>query len=92
MGYDGEHCETESNSVKAVKYVQWTTTIICIICLTLVWIVIISNDLLNYFKICNERIDISEWKRERLYGKEDKQTKKSKKELKIKKRIISKKI
>jgi hypothetical protein len=47
--------------------------------------------LLNYFKICNERIDINEWKREKLYGKEDKPTKKAKKELRIKKRTNSKK-
>ncbi len=91
MGYDGENCETESNSIKAVKYVQWTATIICIICLTIFCIIIVSNDLLNYFKICNERIDITEWKREKLYGKEDKPAKKAKKKLKIKKRTISNK-
>jgi len=78
-GFEGEHCEIESTLVKLVKNIQWTTTIICIVCILIFWIFVISNDAMNYFKICNQRIDISEWKREKLYGKKDKQKKTKKK-------------
>ena len=80
-GFEGENCEIESSSVKAVKNVQWTTTIIAILFLALFWIVIISNDLLNFFKIGHKRVDINEWKSEKMHGEKDKpkKTKKKKK-------------
>jgi hypothetical protein len=31
--------------------------------------VIISNDLLNYFKIGHKHVDLNEWKSEKLHGK-----------------------
>jgi hypothetical protein len=48
-GYEGRNCEIESSSVKLVKSVQWTTTIISILFLAVFWVVIMSNDLLSYF-------------------------------------------
>jgi hypothetical protein len=83
VGYGGEKCELESNSVKTVKSIQWTTTIISILFISIFWTVIISNDLLNKFKICNERIDINIWKNEKLHGKR-KKSKMNSKEMKKK--------
>ena len=34
-GFNGDNCELESNEVKAVKSFQWTTTIICIMCMVI---------------------------------------------------------
>jgi len=82
VGYEGENCEIESNAVKYVKGIQWTTTIVALVFLVTFWIIVISNDALNYFKACNERIDIGEWKREKIFGK--KQKNKHKKETKKK--------
>jgi hypothetical protein len=59
-GYEGRNCDIESSSVKLVKSVRWTTTIISILFIAVFWIVIMSNDLLSYFKIGHERIDINE--------------------------------
>jgi hypothetical protein len=50
-GYEGEICELESNSVKMVKNVQWTTTIICIICISTFVVLIMGNDLFNFLKV-----------------------------------------
>ena len=50
-GYEGEICEKESNKVKLVKNVQWTTTIICIICILTFCMLVTSNDLFNCLKI-----------------------------------------
>jgi hypothetical protein len=68
VGYGGENCEIESNSVKVVKSIQWTTTIICILCILIFWLLIIGSDVLGYFKIGHERIDMNEWRREKLHG------------------------
>ena len=70
-GYSGDKCDIESNSVKTLRYTQWTSTIICIICMITFCILIIGNDVLNYFKIGNEKIDINEWREEKLHGKSD---------------------
>ena len=75
-GYEREVCEIESSTVKAVKTIQFTTTIICIVCLATFWIVLISNDLLNYFKIGHKRVDLNEWKSEKRHGKKIKPKKK----------------
>jgi len=68
-GYSGDKCDLESNFVKVIRYVQWTSTIICIICIITFWTLIVGNDVLNYFKIGNEKIDINEWKHEKLQEK-----------------------
>jgi hypothetical protein len=49
-GYEGDDCEIESNTVKVVKNVQWTTTIICIICIATFMLIILGNDLFNFLK------------------------------------------
>jgi hypothetical protein len=49
-GYEGEQCELESNTIKVVKNVQWTTTIICIICIVTFIILILGNDFFNFLK------------------------------------------
>ena len=67
-GYEGEKCDIESNSVKVVKYVQWTTTIICIVCITIFWLLVIGSDVLDYLKIGSEHIDMDKWRREKLHG------------------------
>ena len=67
-GFEGDECEVESSSIKLVKNFQWSSTIICIVCIVSFWIVIIGSDLLDYFKMGHEQIDINEWKREKLYG------------------------
>jgi hypothetical protein len=77
-GYDGDKCENESSSVKLVKSVQWTTTVISILFISTFWIIIVLNDLLNYFKIGHKRIDINEWKSEKIHGEKSKLTKKKK--------------
>ena len=69
-GFEGENCELELNLVKIVRYVQWTTTIICIICLITFWFVIISSDILDFLKIGDEIIDVKKWKRQKIFGKE----------------------
>jgi hypothetical protein len=71
-GFNGDTCDIELNSSKAVKYVQWLSTAICILFILTIWILSISSDVLNYFKICAQRIDINEWKREKLYGEKSK--------------------
>jgi hypothetical protein len=53
-GYSGDKCDFESCLVKVIRYVQWTSTIICIICLITIWTLIVGNDVLNYFKIGND--------------------------------------
>jgi hypothetical protein len=68
-GYEGDNCEIEGNTVKKVKYTQWSATIICIVCIIIFWLVIISSDILDYFKIGSEHIDMDEWRREKLHGK-----------------------
>jgi hypothetical protein len=67
-GFNGDKCELESNEVKAVKSVQWTTTIICIVCIILLWILVVGNDVLNYLNISDKSINIDEWRREKLHG------------------------
>jgi hypothetical protein len=72
LGYEGEVCDKELNEVKKVKYTQWTTTIICMICIATFWFVIITCDILNYLKIGNEHVDMDEWRHEKLHGKNNK--------------------
>ncbi len=72
-GYSGETCELESNSIKQLKTFQWTSTIICIICIITFWTLIVGSDVLDYLKIGHEHIDMNEWRREKYYGKDDKE-------------------
>jgi hypothetical protein len=69
-GFEGENCELELNLVKIVRFVQWTTTVICIICLIKFWFVIIGSDVLDYLKVGDEIIDVKKWKRQKIFGKE----------------------
>jgi hypothetical protein len=71
-GYDGKQCEIESNTIKAVKSVQMTATIISIVFLIIFWIIIIGTDVLDYFEIGNEHIDMDEWRREKFHGEKAK--------------------
>ncbi len=87
-GYEGDKCEIESGAVKAVKSIQWTTTIISILFIGTFWIIIVSNDLLNYFKIGHERIDINEWKSEKIHGEKSKPKKKTNKDKKRKSKDV----
>jgi hypothetical protein len=90
-GYNGDKCEIESNSSKATKYVQWLATAICILFILTVCTLTISSDVLNYFKICAQRIDLNEWKREKLYGeKRKKRVKRNKVNRKHKWRMVQK--
>jgi len=92
-GYEGDKCELESSAVKAVKSIQWTTTIISVLFIATFWIIIVSNDLLNFFKIGHERIDINEWKSEKIHGEKSKPKKnnnKNKKRLQNKKKKCEK--
>jgi hypothetical protein len=70
-GYEGDVCDKELNKVKKVKYTQWTTTIICVVCIIIFWLVIITSDILDYFKIGSEHVDMDEWRHEKLHGKKD---------------------
>jgi hypothetical protein len=72
-GYSGETCDLESNSIKQLRYFQWTSTIICILFIITFWILIVGSDVLDYFKIGDEHIDINEWRREKYYGKDGKE-------------------
>ncbi len=85
-GYSGDKCEIESTLKKVVTYVQWTTTIICIICFIIFWTIVIGNDLLSYFKIGHKRIDINKWRREKIHGNE-KPSKRRGKQITLKKNI-----
>jgi len=38
----------------------------------------VSSDVLDYLRIGHETIDINEWRREKFYGKSEKETKKMK--------------
>ena len=89
-GYEGDKCEIESSAVKAVKSIQWTTTIISVLFIATFWIIIASNDLLNYFKIGHERIDINEWKSEKIHGEKKKPKKKKTEVKKIKSKDVHK--
>ncbi len=71
-GYEGDKCEIESNSLKIVKSVQWLSTTLCIITISLSWLIFIGSDILGYFKIGSEHIDMNEWRREKLHGKSEK--------------------
>jgi hypothetical protein len=70
-GYNGEACELESNTIKQLKTFQWTSTIVCIICIIIFWTLIVGSDVLDYLKIGHEKIDMNEWRREKYYGKND---------------------
>ncbi len=50
-GYEGDGCELESNIIKVVKKVQWTTTIICTTCIVTFIILILGNDLFNFLNV-----------------------------------------
>jgi hypothetical protein len=67
-GFKGEKCEIEGNTVKVVKNVQWTTTIICIVSISTFWLLVIGSDLLDFLNIGSEHIDMNEWRREKLHG------------------------
>ncbi len=67
-GYEGEKCEIEGNTVKLVKNVQWTSTFICVICISTFWLIVIGSDVLDYLKIGSEHIDMDEWRREKFHG------------------------
>jgi amino acid transporter len=51
-----------------VKNVQTTATIISIVFIIIFWIIIIGSDVLDYFKIGNQHIDMDEWRREKFRG------------------------
>jgi len=78
-GYSGEICDVESTSIKIVKVVQWTTTIICIICIVIFWMITIGSDILSYFGIGDKLIDIEKWKHDKLHSNqiEDEKRKKN---------------
>ena len=71
-GFSGEICDLESNTIKQLKTFQWTSTIICIICLIIFWTLIVGSDVLDYLRIGHEHIDMNEWRREKYYGKSEK--------------------
>jgi len=71
-GFSGETCELESNTIKQLKTFQWTSTIICIICLITFWTLIVGSDVFDYLRIGHEQIDMNEWRREKYYGKSEK--------------------
>ena len=50
-GFSGNYCETEASSVKLVKGVQFSTTIICIVCLVLCWSLFLCCDIMSFFRI-----------------------------------------
>ena len=77
VGYDGDKCEIVSSSVRVVKSIQWTTTIICILCILIFWMMIVGSDVLGYFKIGHERTGMNEWRREMLYGEPKKKKRKN---------------
>jgi hypothetical protein len=64
-GYNGETCDLESNSIKQLRYFQWTSTIICIVFIITFWTLIMGRDVLDYLKIGHKKININEWKREK---------------------------
>jgi hypothetical protein len=72
-GYSGEICDLESNSIKQLKTFQWTSTIICIVFIISFWTLIVGSDVLDYLKIGHEHIDMNEWRREKYYGKNEKE-------------------
>jgi hypothetical protein len=78
-GFSGETCDLESDSIKQLRYFQWSSTIICIICIITFWTLIVGSDVLDYLKIGHEKIDMNEWRREKYYGKNEteEETKKS---------------
>jgi hypothetical protein len=69
-GYSGETCDFESNTSKQLK--TWTSTIICIICIIIFWTMVVGSDVLDYLRIGDEQIDMNEWRREKYYGKSEK--------------------
>ena len=77
-GFSGDDCEVVEMTVKIVKGVKLTATIICIVCLATFGCLIICSDVLDYLKIGSEHIDMDNWRREKLHGKD--LNKKSKKQ------------
>jgi hypothetical protein len=67
-GYKGDNCEIESNTVKLVKNVQWSTTAICIAVILTFWTLVICSDILDFFKIGHDHIDMNEWRSEKFHG------------------------
>jgi hypothetical protein len=67
-GFRGDKCEIEGNTVKVVKNVQSTSTIICIVCISTFWLLVIGSDVLDFLKIADEHIDMNEWRREKFHG------------------------
>ena len=48
-GYSSDECEIESNAIKLFHNVQLTSTIICVVVFTSFIILIVLNDVWNYF-------------------------------------------
>ena len=67
-GYSGDICDIESISIKITRGVQWTATIICIICIVIFWMITIGSDILSYLGIGHKRIDIVKWKHDKLHS------------------------
>ena len=76
-GFSGDECQLEETSLKIAKGVKVTATIICIVCLVAFGCIVVCSDVLDYFEIGNERIDMDKWRGEKLHGKDpSKKTKK----------------
>ena len=80
-GFEGEMCEIESSSLKAVKSVKSATTVICLVFILTFVLLVIGNDLLRFLKIGNEKIDMNEWRYEKFHGTKAKSRKNKKAKL-----------
>jgi hypothetical protein len=83
-GFKGDKCEIEGNTVKILQGIQWLSIAICIFSIVLFWLLVITSDVLDYFKIGDEHIDMDEWRHEKLHG--EKKVKQNTKRLRKSKR------
>ena len=63
-GFSGDYCEVVEMSVKIVKSVKMTATIICVVCLVSFGLLVLCNDMLNYFNIGHKRNGVKKLKKE----------------------------
>ena len=67
-GYEGDDCEIESIFLKIVRNIQWLTTVLFVVAILIVCIFVITCDILDFYEIGSEHIDMDEWRHEKLHG------------------------
>ena len=58
--------------MKVTKSAELVSTIICVACMVSFWTIIVCSDIMDYLKMGDEQINITEWKKKKIQGFERK--------------------